>query len=269
MVRMKIFNTNYNLKGVNTNIVLISDIHYYSKDDIRHLNKVLDNIKKIKPKYICIPGDLTDESNIYDEDNLIEWLSKLSNISKVILSIGNHEFYIDKHKKIFGLNKNLYNKIRNIDNLYLLDNGNIRLDNINFIGATLPMNYYHDEDKKKIDIKKYIKKLNSYEDCYNVLLCHSPVNVCDEELLKKYNLNLILCGHTHGGITPKLLRPILKNRGLISPRKSLLPKVSYGHIKVNNTDIIITSGITIVSHINPFRILKKFFASEIVNITVS
>ena len=87
--------------------------------------------------------------------------------------------------------------------------------------------------------------------------------------VKKYNLNLVLCGHTHGGITPKIFRPILKNRGLISPRKSILPKISYGHIKINKTDIIITSGITVVSHINPFRILKNFFASEIVEININ
>lgn len=266
---MKIFNTSYNLKGINTNIVLISDVHYYSKENIKHLNKVLDNIKKIKPKYICIPGDLIDESNIKDEDKLIEWLSKLAGISKVILSIGNHELYINRDKRIFGLNKKLYNKIKNIDNLYLLDNDNIIFDNINFIGITLPIDYYFEEDKKYIDIEKYIKRLNTSKNKYNVLLCHSPINICNEKFLKKYNLNLVLCGHTHGGITPRIFRPILKNRGLISPRKRLLPKISYGHIKINNTDIVITSGITVVSHLNSFRILKNFFSSEIVSITVS
>lgn len=266
---MKIFNTNYNLKGVNTKIVLISDIHYYNKNDIKHLNNVLDNIKKIKPKYICITGDLTDESNIYDEDKMIEWLIKLANISKVILSIGNHEYYINKHKKIFGLNKKLYNKIKKINNLYLLDNDNILFDNINFIGLTLPMECYLVEDKKDSSIRKYLEKLNTDKKYYNILLCHSPVNISDERNLKGFDFNLVLCGHTHGGITPRVFRPVLKNRGLVSPRKGILPKVSYGHIKVNNTDIVITSGITVVSHINPFRILKNFFASEIVSIDIS
>jgi len=96
---MKIINKNYNIKGsINTNIVLISDIHYYNKKDLIHLNKVLDNIKKIKPDFICIPGDLTDESNVYDEKYLVEWLNKLANISKVILTLGNHELYINRQK---------------------------------------------------------------------------------------------------------------------------------------------------------------------------
>ena len=42
---MKIVTKKYNLnKKLNKKIVLISDIHYYSKKDINHLNKVLDKI---------------------------------------------------------------------------------------------------------------------------------------------------------------------------------------------------------------------------------
>ena len=50
---MRIINKYYNLIGnINTSIVLISDIHYYNKNIIKHLNKILENIKKIKPNYI-------------------------------------------------------------------------------------------------------------------------------------------------------------------------------------------------------------------------
>lgn len=265
---MRIYNKNYNLNGVNANIVHISDIHYYNKNDIKNLNKVFDSIKKINPEYICITGDLIDESNINDEDILISWLVKLSNISKVILSIGNHEFYIDRHKGIYGLNDNLFNKIKNIKNLYLLDNKNILINNINFIGLTLPVEYYNKEEDKSKYIEKYFSNLKVNKKYYNILLCHSPINILNEELLKKNKIDLILCGHTHGGMVPRLFRPIFKTKGIITPSKKIALKTSYGYLRIYNTDIIITSGVTVVSNMNKFKIFKNLYDMEIVNIKI-
>lgn len=266
---MKIINKNYNITGnINTNIVLISDIHYYNEKDIKHLNKVLEEIKKLKPDYICIPGDLIDISFVENEKSLIDWLKKLSLICKVIISIGNHEYYIDKSKEIFGLNKSLFNRIKKIKNIYLLDNKSQIIDNINFIGITLPIDYYLICEEDKSDISKYFKNIKGEKGIYNVLLCHSPIDICNKEILASKNIDLVLCGHMHGGIVPNVFRKFTKNIGLISPSKKLFPKIAYGQISINNTNIIISSGITIVSHINRFRMFKNLFVSEIVTIEI-
>ncbi|MBR6690257.1 MAG: metallophosphoesterase, partial [Bacilli bacterium] len=222
-----------------------------------------EHIKQVKPDYICIPGDITDKSYIKDEKYFIDWLKKLSKICKVIISIGNHEFYIDKHKDIYGLNKLLINKISNINNLYLLDNKKVIIDNINFIGLTIPIEYYK-ETYKSDDFSKYVDKLKTYKKYYNILLCHSPLNISNSNILKDRNINLILCGHMHGGVVPKFMRNIFKNKGLISPNKRLFPKVAYGYLKVEKTDIIISSGI----RVTPFKFINKFFKPEIVKINI-
>lgn len=259
---MKIINKFYNInKKLNKNIVLISDIHYQDKKDIKVLNNILDNIKKLKPDYICIPGDITHKTFINDENEYINWFKKLSKISKVIISLGNHEFFINKHKKIYGLNKELLKKISNIKNIYLLDNENTIMDNINFIGLTIPMEYY--KETKYNDFHKCLNNLKTNKKYYNVLLCHSPMDICNKEVLKNKNIDLILCGHMHGGIVPKFMRKIFKNNGLISPNKRLFPKYAYGNIKINNTNIIISSGIKVI----PFRIIN-FFSPEVVNIKI-
>jgi len=259
---MKIINKVYNINSyLNKNIVLISDIHYSNKKDIKRLNHVLNNIKNIKPDFICIPGDLIDKSQIEDEEDFIKWLKKLSSISKIIISIGNHEFYINKKRKIYGLNKSFFNKISNINNIYLLDNKNIVIDNINFIGFTQPIECY--ENSKSFS--KYIKCIKTYKKYYNVLLCHSPENICDNNILNKLNVDLILCGHMHGGVVPLFLRKIFKNRGLISPGMGLFPKNVYGNIKIRDANIIITSGIRIL----PYRILNNIFNIEVVNINLT
>ena len=261
---MKLIKKIYNINSdLDKSVVLISDIHYSNKKDIKVLNYVLDNIKKIKPNYICIPGDIVNKSKINDEELFVEWLRKLSNVCKVIVSIGNHEFYINKYKKIYGLNKSFFNKISSIDNLFLLDNKNIIIDGINFIGLTLPIELYFDESNKLDEFNKYLKKVKTNKKYYNILLCHSPVNVVNSNKLD--NIDLVLCGHMHGGLVPSFVRKILKNTGFINPNFRLFPKNVYGLIKRNNTNVIITSGIRIL----PFKLLNKVFNPEVVKINLT
>ena len=258
---MKLFNKIYNLKNkVPKEIILISDIHYASKKDIKYLNKLYLKLKELDPEYICIPGDLIDEAYIKDEDILIEWLEKLSQISKVIYSLGNHENCVNKKKKQFGYNKNLLNKISNIKNLYLLDNNNVEIDNINFIGITIPMKYYLEKEVDDKELKDIFHKLKTKKRKYNILLCHSPIDICTSNYLKDSNIDLVLCGHMHGGILPRFLRKIFKNSGIISPERKLFPRNSYGYIKICDTEVIISSGIMVI------RQLRNLFVSEIVKI---
>ena len=50
---MRIVNKNYCIRGsIDKKIVLISDIHYKDKKDIKHLNKLFKNIKKVNPDFI-------------------------------------------------------------------------------------------------------------------------------------------------------------------------------------------------------------------------
>ncbi len=259
----------YDLSGnVDTKIVLISDIHYSGKKEIHHLNKILNIISKLKPNFICIPGDLTDTSDIDDENYLIDWLKELSQISKVIISIGNHEFYVNKKEKSFGLNEKLYNKLSKINNLTVLDNKNIVINGINFIGLTLPIDHYINEQENSTNFNKYIKKIKTTKDTYNVLLCHSPINICKEEFIKNLDIDLVLCGHMHGGAVPMFLRKIFGSKGLVYPNEKLFPKYCYGKKNVLNTTIITTSGIRVISNINKFRMFKDVFASEIVCINI-
>lgn len=260
---MKIINKTYNLSSnLNKSIVLISDIHYENKSDIKHLNKILDNIRKIKPNYICIPGDIIDKADVRNFNQFIIWLEKLTTITKVIVALGNHEFYKNKYKRIFELNKENINKIKNINNLYLLDNSNLIIDNINFMGLTLPIDHYMEKSENKEDFKKYIKNIKVKDNYYNILLCHTPINIVKEDIIKGIDVNLILCGHMHGGIVPNFLRKVFGHSGIISPSKHLFPSNVYGHIKMNDKDIIITSGIKMLP--NRLKLFNNLLYSEIV-----
>lgn len=264
----KIIEKNYDVQAkINKKIVVISDIHYYNKKDIKKLNKVLKRIEFIKPDFICIPGDLIDEAKINDKDLLIEWLTSLGKICKVIISIGNHELFITK-KHIPTFNTGLIEQIKGIDNIRYVDNNIYSEDGINFIGITLPFDYYYkyDEDDKYF-IKYFNEKFSKIDNKYNILLCHTPISIANKEVLNKLKIgnkiNLVLSGHMHGGITPNFLKKIFKGKGIISPRRRLFEKNCYGFNRINNTYFVISSGITVASHINSFRFLDGLFSSEV------
>lgn len=266
MANIKI--TSYQLENnLNKRIILLSDIHYYSRNDLNKLERVYETVEKAYPDYICITGDFIDEAKVLDEDLFVFFLKKLSKISKVIISLGNHDIAIRKNKKTYYYNKDMFNKIKQIRNVYLLDNDIKVIDDICFIGINLGFDYYYHNDenyKDFIKLYKNIKKINNKK--YNILLCHTPLAFSNSEVVKNLEyINLILCGHTHGGMTPTIIQKYLKNRILVSPNKSrLLVNDGYGYVKKDNLDIIISSGVTKLSHSSKISNLDFLFKPEIV-----
>lgn len=266
---------NIETKKINkTKIVLLSDIHYYNKEDYFKLEMIYNSLKEIKPDYITIAGDLLDNAYISDTNVIYSWLKDISLLATVIISIGNHDLLVKEDFEA-GFDKKLFDKIDALDNVYVLNDKSLLIDNINFLGITLPASYYYETHEPKDYLINYINNVfpKIDKDNYNILLCHSPLRICNKEVLNsiniKNNLDLILCGHTHGGITPEFLKPILKNIGLISPFRRLFFKNAYGKLKIDNTNIIISSGITKASHRNRFHTLDNFFAREITIIEIS
>ena len=272
----KISKINYYIEteDVNMRIALLTDLHYYSYKDIKKFNKITDSLKDEKVDLICIVGDFIDQGLIKDLDCFISWLKNLSTISKVIISIGGHDIVKKKKTKEYYYNEELYSKIKKIKNVVLLDNEDLVIDNVRFIGLTLPLDYYYKYRESLIYFKKYVNNnFDTYSDKYNILLCHTPIPLTklktydDIKLLN--NIQLVLSGHTHGGIVPKFLRGIMKGRGIFSPHHGgMFRKNSYGLVHRNKTDIVISTGITKASHCNPFRFMDGFFDREITFVNI-
>lgn len=263
-----------NTKKINDKLIIsISDIHYDSKNDIKKLNNIKYSIEKIKPSFICIVGDLIDKPIINDEDLLINWLKELSKISEVIISLGNHDYIYSRNKGYF-YNEKFFSKIKKIKGVKLLDNEVYTCSDINFIGITNSIDYYKSHESVECFIKEVSRlKLNFDKNNYNILLCHSPIAITESKVLKNCsifkNIDLVLCGHMHAGIVPNILRPLLKNRGFISPsKKKLFINNAYGYLCKNNIDFVISGGITKASKTNPFSFLDIFFYREIVKIEI-
>lgn len=288
----EIIKKNYALKTKKINrkfqILLISDIHISSNFKIKKISKIIENIQDQKIDYICIPGDIIDNSNVLENEKLekiaLNFIESLSKISKVIISLGNHDIshLRTSHKeKKWRYDKNIvfFNKIRKIKNVYLLDDDIYTDKDICFIGLTLSFKYYKEtgEDRKVFIEELNNKKIKLNKNKYNVLLCHSPVHILAKDIENNAlikDIDLILSGHMHNGMVHPIVEKVWKgNNGIITPTKKLYPKAktTRGIVKKNDKILIISGGITKLSYSSPkiFHLFNDLFPMNIEMININ
>lgn len=269
MNRIKIQEDIIQNSKVNKDITLvhIADIHFSKITKEKKLQSISREVLKIKPDYVLITGDLVDDTNIisdkYKIKELLNFLTDIAKEVKVLISLGNHDIFMKQ-------NYNFFKKINELNNIYVLDNSSYKDEFIYVVGLTLPNEYYYNitGDESAIIL---LNHLNSYKklienmptELPKILMIHSPIKVMEWEVINKLNdFDLILSGHTHGGMIPTLLGKFFKgNYGIIAPNKKIFPPIARGRIdkSVSNKSIslIITSGITKLS-LKSTLFLSKF-----------
>lgn len=240
----------------------IGDIHYNETTSTKKLEYIKYAIEDAHPDYIFITGDLLDRPKITKNKEkiklLVSWLNSLGNIAKVFISLGNHDIILEEDYKFF-------NKLNDINNIYVLNNQSYEDENIFISGFTLPTNYYYNIEKHE-DENALLETLqnnfnlvtNLPKKKYKVALIHSPILLSEKKVIEKLKeYDLILSGHMHNGLIPRILDKIIKNNyGLISPDKRFFAKNTRGKIKTKYYTIIITGGITKLSP-SSTKILSK------------
>ena len=250
-VRIK---TNYviNKNGKDKVILHMADIHFNSNTKESLFRKILDKVYKIKPDYVIITGDLIDSPNVAKDririKKFVNFLSCMSEVSKVIISIGNHDVVLEDDLKFFK-------KINEIKNIYVLDNDKYVDDCIYVYGITLPSEYYYNMNGKE-DYNLLLKALRKNnrmisklpKNLVHIFLCHSPMGLKIDEVQERLKeFDLLLSGHMHNGALLPIMEVFGGHWGIIAPTKKLFPAICRGRVKLKNNDLIITSGVTKLS----------------------
>ena len=158
-----------------TTILHLSDIHLGAIHQKRSIQRIVNEIKEIKPDIVVITGDMADGTLKVK----VDWLRPFDEITMPILFItGNHEEMNPK--------KDMINAVELTRINYIGMHGRYKFNNINFIGE----DYGH-------DLKECLRDVVQEEGVHNVLLYHVP-NMRPEEI-GQYKIFLELAGHTHGG----------------------------------------------------------------------
>ncbi len=232
-----VFVSNYTVESDKINnsmrIVMISDFHHnnFGENNTGLVNK----IKEQNPDIITVLGDMIN-GDINDFTNEINLIEQLCEIAPTYHSMGNHEFdsiYFQEYKQ----------QVRNTGAVLLDDeiiNTDIKGNKILIMG----LSYYIFKKDETLD--KYTALMNQFcsSDNYKILLCHYPEYTkwfFKKDLYCTYNFDLMLSGHTHGGI---VRLPFIG--GLYSPNQGLFPEYDKGLYEItsgaNPYTMIITSG---------------------------
>ena len=281
---MKHSETFYTTKNINNiKLAIFSDLHYYDGFKLKTLDKITKQVTNAKPDYICIVGDIVDESRKMNLSPLTEFLNTISSIAPIICVLGNHDEKSGSlwHWK-YARNNNLIKELKKVKNLHLLEDNIYQDNNITFYGFNPSFEYYEKYDETYESFCKEVDELNVSltNDTYNILLIHSPQNIYrylkDHPNHELNKVDFILSGHMHNGCLPFWISHILNkvfksNRGIMAPQKTLFPDLAHGIVK-RNKDGYIYEGITkLANSTRKFHYFDFLFSKniEIINIKKS
>lgn len=260
-------------------VVNMSDIH----SNVVALNNIVKLLEEIKASYIYVPGDTLDSIDNPHNKEIMELLKKVGNISQTFLSVGNHEMCELSYET--GKKEEVESKdyidffievAKQTDCIPMIsDFSKIDLaDDLSVSAANVPFSYYG----KKENLEQYKKLLENLkekmdENKFNVLLLHSPNSLIQNGKIDRSsdvirNMNLILCGHNHGGLMPTFAQDILKgHRGLAGPYAKLFQPNAYGIYNEEDTSVLVSNGVTKISATSEAGkingILNKIYTPEI------
>ncbi|MGN0170194.1 MAG: metallophosphoesterase [Lachnospiraceae bacterium] len=242
-------------------ILFLSDLHGKTYN-----GRLIKRLSKLSPDYILVGGDVVSKKKPNEMSTMPEFLKQLTEIAPVFYGFGNHETTIDKvisqespacgklwaeylsHISQYGIRieRNTVQELR---------------DDIVLCSLELPEHYFKKfktTEATQEDILNLFPDLPKEEKRFQILMAHNPA--FSEQYLC-LSPNLILSGHTHGGL---VRFPLVGS--LISVELTWNPKYDGGRYRLlgNNGEdctLIVSKGLG--NHSLPIRILDRAEAVRI------
>lgn len=229
---LEVRNYTINSDKINSQIrfVFISDLHCKEYGEKNH--DLVAKIREQNPDFIAVGGDMVNKYST-DDHVMREILPQLAEIAPTYCILGNHELAL----------KDEIDFKNDIDSTgaKLLDNEMVTLE-INgeeiLLGGMSDFPYYEYNAPDFDTPERYFWdefKENS-KDCYSILLHHQPEYL--ESIMQDSNVDLVMCGHTHGGAVQI---PFIG--GVFAPNQGFFPKYDKGKFDLYDTKMIVSAGL--------------------------
>lgn len=211
-------------------VVHVSDYHNaWFGWRARHL---LDKIRHADGDVIMMTGDVIDRRTP-DLRRSKSFIKQLVKIGPVYYVTGNHEAHYKKWKKL--------KKYIDRSDMTDLSETSVQVtrdgESINVVGMPDPWflgnETYMDVNFRFESLLKH--RLEDTSDDFTVLMSHRPELI---HIYAKYDLDLVLSGHAHGG---QIRLPFVG--GLYSPHQGILPRYSEGMHKMYGTTVSVSRGL--------------------------
>lgn len=212
--------------------VVITDLH--NKEYGEKNADLAELVKEQNPDFIAVCGDMVNRGDP-DTTKIKDVLEKLSKIAPTYCCLGNHER--DNAAK-FGTD---FKSETDSTGAVLLDNEYIKFTKNGksvLIGGMSDYPYYEfytpDDDVPSRTLwEEFAEKAKNN---FTILLHHQPEYIAEDA--KKTDIDLIVCGHTHGG---QIQLPFIG--GVIAPNQGLFPKYDKGEFDLDGTKMIVCAGL--------------------------
>jgi predicted MPP superfamily phosphohydrolase len=222
-------------------IVQVSDLH--NAQFGRGQAELIRQVRAARPDLIAVTGDLVD-SRRTDIGTAMEFIEAAVQIAPVYYVTGNHESRVSAYAALEEQMQQAGVTILH-DRSVQLERGDasIRLSGLDDPAFTARAGT---ADASAVAEDTRLQALAD-DSQFTILLSHRP------ELFAVYaanNIDLVLCGHAHGG---QIRLPLIG--GLVAPNQGFLPKYSEGIYKDGRTDMIVSRGLG--NSLFPFRINNR------------
>lgn len=196
-------------------ITQISDFH---SNTLKNLEYVLERIRKFKPHFIILTGDINDYGEINKFNKAVYLLENLSSLNiKSFYITGNHE-------ERGGMTQEFINEVKKNDIYYLHNSGvEFSVDNNKlYIYGTGFYDFSYENFKPQ-------------PDTINIVLSHFSKMVRDQNDGRE---DFVFSGHTHGG---QVRVPFIG--AIYAPNEGFFPNYSQGVYEYNGIVFHVDSGL--------------------------
>ena len=196
-------------------IAVASDLHD------NPFERVIEALKNESPDLILIPGDLTDDEHINEGAcNALEFLRACSTLAPTYYSLGNHEIRCYHRGNHFAHPTPIpipdhYRKAVAETGAILLEDS--MKEGNNLILCALGSGLNGKINQPNASAMDTFRVLPS--DKTKILLCHHPEYIPE---ISKIGMDLVVCGHAHGG------QWRIFGRGVFAPGQGIFPKYTSG-----------------------------------------
>ena len=242
----------------NLKVIVLSDLHDRSFG--MGNDKLIAAIRGENPDAIMVAGDMLVARKPTSYIKVQAFLTEIAKICPVYYSNGNHEQRLKEYPETYGSYEDFIKellpagvKILENDSVYMRESS-VR---IRISGLELPCEGYRRSVRKAVSAKEVRNLLGEADlDSYQILLAHDPTYY---PAYKRWGADLVLSGHTHGGIIR-----IPNWRGVITPQGRFFPKYSGGFYKEGSQAFVVSRGLG--THTVNVRLLNQ---PELIVLTLS
>ncbi|WP_303790366.1 metallophosphoesterase [Ruminococcus flavefaciens] len=205
-------------------IAMFADSHLGTTFDGEGFAAQMERIMEQSPDIVLLPGDFVDDSS--NREDMVRACEAMGNMKPkygVWYCYGNHDkgYYGDEHRGFSA--DDLASELKK-NGVHILEDEHETFDNLTILGRR------DKSDSGRAEMSELMKDIPS--DSYIIVLDHQPNDYANEAAAKA---DLVVSGHTHGG----QLFPVTYVGEWFN-----INDRTYGYEKRDNTDFIVTSGIS-------------------------